>query len=215
MLAAFGLTGSAVRLRGGQGTSWRVGDVVLKPGVDAEIQEWLGTELATVEQRGFRLPAVHRAVDGSWVVEGWAAHEALDGLDDVRAPDWRQLIDSARALHAVTARLRRPGFIDRRSDPWAVADRAAWGEIPRRVPLRRSPAVCCSAPSSCPLPRRTAWRSQPSAFGRHSTASAWEALVARTERRRASFSWAAGLSSRAGRARSAGAVRAVDTCCGS
>ncbi len=111
-----------------------MGDVVLKPGVEAEFQEWLGTELAPVDQQGFRLPAVRRAVDGSWVVQGWAAHEALVDLDESRAPDWRRLIDTARAFHAATAQLRRPGFLDRRTDPWALADRAAWGEAPRRVP---------------------------------------------------------------------------------
>jgi len=41
VLLAFGLRGRLVRLVGGQGTSWRVGDVVLKPGVDPGYQEWL------------------------------------------------------------------------------------------------------------------------------------------------------------------------------
>jgi hypothetical protein len=151
VLAAFGLTGPAVRLRGGQGTSWRVGDVVLKPGVDAEFQQWLGTELATVDQRGFRLPAVRRAVDGSWVVGGWGGQEALEGLEDVRGPDWSQLVDSARAFHAATAQLRRPGFLDRRSDPWAVADRAAWGESPRRVPALLADPVARLEAALAPL----------------------------------------------------------------
>lgn len=71
VLAAFGLVGPAVRLSGGQGTSWRVGEVVLKPHVDAAFQEWLGTQFATVQQRGFQLPTVLRAVGGDWVVHGW------------------------------------------------------------------------------------------------------------------------------------------------
>lgn len=137
VLAAFGLAGTAVPLTGGRGKSWRVGDAVLKPGVDPTFQEWLGTELATVEQRGFRLPAVRRALDGSWVVHGWAAHAALPGsTTEDRVPDWRGVIDAARALHASTAALARPAFLRDRTDPWARADRAAWGESPREVAPR-------------------------------------------------------------------------------
>jgi uncharacterized protein (TIGR02569 family) len=134
VLFAFGLRGTPVRLVGGQGTSWRVGDVVLKPLVDRVFQEWLGTEVADIPQRGFRLPAVRQAVDGAWVVEGWGGYSAIDGSTDARASaDWPAVINAARALHAATAALARPAFLDVRSDPWAVADRDAWGEIPRKV----------------------------------------------------------------------------------
>lgn len=134
VLAAFGLTGAAVRLPGGQGTSWRVGDVVLKPEVAPWFQEWLGTEVATVPQRGFRLPSVVRAADGAWVVDGWAAQSAVPGsaARDSTAT-WSSVLEASRAFHAATAALARPGFLDLRTDPWARADRAAWGEAPRTV----------------------------------------------------------------------------------
>lgn len=132
VLFAFGLRGTPVRLVGGQGTSWRVGDVVLKPLVDRVFQEWLGTEVADIPQRGFWLPAARRAVDGNWVVEGWAAHSAMVGSTTAGVgADWRAIINASRALHTATAALARPGFLNLRSDPWALADRDAWGEIPR------------------------------------------------------------------------------------
>jgi hypothetical protein len=68
------------------------------------------------------------------VVEGWAAQSAMPGAtcaEDVA--DWRAIVDAARALHAATAGLARPALLDRRTDPWALADRAAWGEAPRTV----------------------------------------------------------------------------------
>lgn len=135
VLMAFGLEGPAVRLRGGQGTSWRVGDAVLKPRVDPQFQEWLGTEVATIEQHGFRRPAVRRAVGGAWAVDGWGAQSAMTGstIVDGAGVDWRAVITVSRALHAATASLARPAFLDRRTDPWAVADRDAWGEVPRMV----------------------------------------------------------------------------------
>ena len=134
VLRGFGLHGPAVRLSGGQGTSWRVDEVILKPGVDPTFQEWLGTTLAGIEQLGFRLPTVHRAVDGSWVVHGWGAQSVLPGttVDDA-ATDWCTIVAACRALHSATAAVARPGFLDLRADPWASADRDAWGEAPRLV----------------------------------------------------------------------------------
>lgn len=129
-----------MRLASGQGTSWRVGDVVLKPQVDPAFQEWLGTDVAAIQQRRFRLPTVRRAVDGSWVVEGWGAQSAVAGsavagsavagsAGAASDAHWQAVIDAARALHAATAALARPAFMDLRTDPWAVADRVAWGEV--------------------------------------------------------------------------------------
>ncbi len=134
VLAAFGLVGGPVRLTGGQGTSWRVGQIALKPGVDPRYQEWLGTVVAGMEQRGFRLPTVRRAQDGAWVVLGWGAQSFLPG-STVREgmTDWGSIIDASRALHAATAALERPAFLDQRSDPWAWADRDAWSDPPRPI----------------------------------------------------------------------------------
>jgi uncharacterized protein (TIGR02569 family) len=134
VLAAFGLTGPARRLPGGQGMSFRVGAVVLKAQVDPWFQEWLGTDVAALRQQGFRLPTVRRAADGAWVVQGWAAQSTVPGTTTQDGPaHWPRIIDAARALHAATAPLARPAFLDLRTDPWARADRAAWGEVPQEV----------------------------------------------------------------------------------
>ncbi|MFL6152366.1 MAG: phosphotransferase [Ornithinibacter sp.] len=134
VLSAFGVVGPAVPLPGGRGASWRVGEVVLKPDVDAGFQQWLGTVVAGIDQQGFRLPVVRRADGGDWVVQGWGAQSMLPGATVDEGPaDWGAIITASRALHAATADLSRPAFLDLRSDPWAAADRAAWGETPRRV----------------------------------------------------------------------------------
>jgi len=38
------------------------------------------------------------------------------------------VIEAGRALHRALASLSRPDFLDTRDDPWARADRVAWGE---------------------------------------------------------------------------------------
>ncbi len=73
------MAGPGVRLPGGQGTTWRVGEVVFTPGVDAGFEEWLGTVVSEIEQHGFRLPVVRRADDGAWVVLGWGAQSMMPG----------------------------------------------------------------------------------------------------------------------------------------
>lgn len=130
VLAAFGLGGDdPVRVAGGQGTTWRLGTVMLKPGSDSRFQAWLAS-LTGIEQRGVRLAEVLAAGDGRWVVEGWGAQRMLPGRA-VAGPDapWESVIQAARAFHEAVASVPRPTFLDARTDAWAVADQAAWGEV--------------------------------------------------------------------------------------
>jgi hypothetical protein len=141
VLQAFGLRGEPSQLPGGQGTTWRVADVVLKPRSDPVVQAWLGTELATVDQIGFVLPAVVRAADGRWVVDGRGATTLLPGSSsETLVIDWLKLLAAGRAFHRATRDLARPTWLVDRSDWWAQADRAAWDErsmdvIPPLQPL--------------------------------------------------------------------------------
>ena len=125
--AAFALTGSPSRLPGGQGTCWRVGDAVLKPGQDPAEASWLAEVFADLAGPGFRVPRPVRAVDGSWVVAGWAAWAWVDGEPDPLAR-WPELVAVSRAFHAALAGRGRPRWVGRGTSPWAVADRVAWGE---------------------------------------------------------------------------------------
>lgn len=129
VLDAFGLQGQARPLPGGQGASWLVGDVVLKPGCDAQMQEWLGTDVARVSQDGFSLPDVLQARDGRWVVEGWGAITALTGVSSESGDvDWVDVVHAGRALHPALADLARPPWLSARTDLWARADAATWRE---------------------------------------------------------------------------------------
>ncbi|KRE61209.1 hypothetical protein ASG78_12795 [Nostocoides sp. Soil756] len=142
MLDAFGLRGDPVPLPGGSGPVWRVGGVVLKPGTDPAHQRWLGEVLATVEQRGFRLAEVRPTPDGAWVVDGWGAQSVLAGVPAHEGPpDWSAVVAASRDLHRASRHLERPALLDARTDAWAVADRAAWGEADPAVPAVARPLV--------------------------------------------------------------------------
>ncbi|WP_430480393.1 aminoglycoside phosphotransferase [Streptomyces sp. P11-1] len=129
VLDAFGLRGVPEPLTGGQGRSVRVGGAVLKPaeGVEGE-SEWAASVLERLPRgAGFRVPRPLRSADGDAVVDGWTAAEFLDGRTGPQR-QWSGVLAAGRALHDALREEPRPEFLDRRTHPWAVADRVAWGE---------------------------------------------------------------------------------------
>ncbi len=73
-----------------------------------------------------------RSAGGSWTVDGWAVSKLLD---DWHEPGrWSEILLAGRALHAAVAGMPPPPFQAQRRDPWALGDRAAWGELEVAVP---------------------------------------------------------------------------------
>jgi uncharacterized protein (TIGR02569 family) len=130
VLAAFGVAGSAlVALEGGQSTSWRAGDLVLKPAQsDPDELAWQARVFSQIRQDGFRLAQPRPAADGSWSVDGWSAADFAPGRHRQRR--WLDIIAVGDRLHRALRSVRRPAFLRRRSDRWSTADSVAWGEIP-------------------------------------------------------------------------------------
>jgi uncharacterized protein (TIGR02569 family) len=129
-MAAFGVGGPATRLPGGQGRSWHVGPAVLKPlDMHPAAIAWQSAALTAIDGLAtFRVAPPLRSRDGEWVVSGWTAwrYEPGDHIPD----RWREVIEIGRQFHAALSDQPRPGWLDTRSDVWAVADRVAWGEQP-------------------------------------------------------------------------------------
>ena len=123
-----GAPGSLVRLPGGQGGSWRAGDVVLKLAGPDSAAPWLGPALQDMPSNpGFRLarPLVSRR--GTWTVQGWEATEWLAGRH--QPGRWRDAIAVSEAFHHAVREhvLERPAAIAS-SNAWGVGDRVAWRE---------------------------------------------------------------------------------------
>ncbi|MEU4501704.1 aminoglycoside phosphotransferase [Streptomyces sp. NPDC024089] len=76
---------------------------------------------------GFRVPLPLRAADGRSVVDGWAAGGFLAGETGPQG-HWGGVLGAGRAFHAALRQVPRPDFLERRTHPWAVGDRVAWGE---------------------------------------------------------------------------------------
>jgi uncharacterized protein (TIGR02569 family) len=129
VLQAFGATAEPVALEGGQGQSWVVGDIVLKP-LDLRESElaWQADVLRSVRCDGFRVSRPVRSHSDTLVIDGWCAWERVEGRHEDRR--WPEIIAAGERFHAALAAFPRPDFIATRSNNWSVADRVAWGEGP-------------------------------------------------------------------------------------
>ena len=128
VLAAFGAAGAdPVPLAGGTGTAWRAGDFVLKPLDMAEdALAWQCAVLGGLEPAGVRVAAPLRTAGGALTAAGWTAWPHLAGRHE---PRWPEILAAGEALHAALRDVPRPhAILDARTDRWARADRAAWGE---------------------------------------------------------------------------------------
>jgi uncharacterized protein (TIGR02569 family) len=129
VVAAFGRGADATPLPGGQGRSWVAGAMVLKPlELSLEELEWQADLLSRFSSTAVRVAPPRRALDGSLAVDGWTAWEYVTGKHAARR--WFDVLRAGDAFHAALAREPRPAFLDRRTDPWSVGDRVAWGELP-------------------------------------------------------------------------------------
>ena len=132
VLDLFAAEGVLEPLPGGQGTSWRAGDLVLSPGHHeseawlAPVQARLAVRLDERSPRLLRLALPVPARDGSLTADGWAATRFEPGTTPCR--DLPTLRATAHLLHAhlATAVPERPDGLDRRTDRWAVAGRRAY-----------------------------------------------------------------------------------------
>ena len=94
--------------------------------------------LSAASPVGVRLARPVPTHEGAWTCAGWSATRLLSGRvpDRSRLSTWVDVIEAGRAFHRAICHLPRPHCLVERTDPWALADRAAWGEHePRYLPV--------------------------------------------------------------------------------
>jgi uncharacterized protein (TIGR02569 family) len=129
VLAAFGTDGDPIAMGGGEGMSFRAGDLVLKRVHDADEAEWTQALLSRTEQDGFCIPEPVHTNEGRWVHHQWSASRFVDHLRPA-APLWRDIADAGLRFADAAEGVRDRGdeSLAGRTHRWAVADRVAWGE---------------------------------------------------------------------------------------
>lgn len=140
VLDAFGATAIPQPLSGGKGGTWRSGDLVLKPAEgEAEALWRAGILSALPGDPAFRMARPVAAHDGRWLVRGWEASRFVAGIAVPTRVD--EVVRVGERFHAALAHVPRPSFLDRRTDPWAHADRLAWDEPVPDGATRPSPLL--------------------------------------------------------------------------
>ncbi len=88
VLTEYGLMGSPVPLPGGQGTTWRVGEAVIKPlDMEPSLVQWHGALLSRFDGRyDFRVSVPLQTTAGLWTTNGWMAWRYQPGAHVPRWP---------------------------------------------------------------------------------------------------------------------------------
>ena len=96
VLRAFDASGKPVRLPGGQGSTFVVGDLVLKPVADADEARWIAEVLENLVADGFRVPRPVHAQNGDWVAGAWTGWTLLEGEHRLWGGPWSEAIKTSR-----------------------------------------------------------------------------------------------------------------------
>ena len=139
VLKAFGIRGTPEVLQGGQGTTFRVGDIVFKPTHNEVETIWVIEVLSGMVDAGVRVPTYLSSDGGDVLVDGWMAYEFLPG--EMVKGHWEEKRMVLEQFHGALKDVPPPPFFAQRDDPWALADFMAWGEMPIDCHLRLEPAV--------------------------------------------------------------------------
>jgi uncharacterized protein (TIGR02569 family) len=128
ILRAFDVSGKPVRLVGGQGTSYLVDGVVLKP-IDNEVEAcWIADIYNNLDSSEFRVAKPVRAKNNSWVFDKWVAYNFING--EHLKNKHSETVEISKVFHKALEKIPKPSFLEGSDDAWAIADRIAWEESP-------------------------------------------------------------------------------------
>jgi uncharacterized protein (TIGR02569 family) len=127
ILLAFQCGGREHALPGGEGRSIHVGGCVFKPVENVQRYNWSCDLLLRLPKKGFRIAEPCRALDGSFVYNGWGASTFEPG--ETAQDCWAEKLATARLFHSELDGLplspMPPG-----DDRWSRAHEIAWQHAP-------------------------------------------------------------------------------------
>jgi hypothetical protein len=124
ILNAFNLNGELKPLKGGQNTSVRVNDAVLKPvGDNVQVNEWLLGILNEIDPYKYRLAKPVISNDGTFIYNGWCCTRFEPG--EHRDGDIKNKLEVSRLFHHDLADIDITN-IPIGDDPWSVSQGIVW-----------------------------------------------------------------------------------------
>jgi uncharacterized protein (TIGR02569 family) len=114
------------KLQGGQNTSVKAGQVVLKPIEDVERYCWLASQLEPIQSTSLRIAKPIRSKRGNWIEDGYGATEFI--VCKFHANRMTEKLAVAQEFHDITKEIKKPIAFDSWLTPWSKASRVAWRE---------------------------------------------------------------------------------------
>ncbi len=122
---AFGSSVEPVRLAGGQGTTYRAGEIVLKPAEGDDGGAWAAELFDSLpESADVRFARPIKSVRGSWIHDGYVAWSFLSG-DHIKG-QYGDKLKASRAFHSLLSNAPKPLFVGSASSSWLAADLVVW-----------------------------------------------------------------------------------------
>ncbi|TJY42564.1 hypothetical protein E5161_06830 [Cohnella pontilimi] len=133
ILQSFMLFGDPVQLSGGQNTSIKVGNAVIKPVDNKEQTEWVSNVIYNLDPQGYRVSKPIRSIFGTFVHNGWACTQYEPGKDTMGRVKEKLLV--SRLFHRDLAAVRFHDF-PYHVNPWSKGHRIAWqsDKLPMDIP---------------------------------------------------------------------------------
>ncbi|MEK3886861.1 hypothetical protein [Bacillus sp. FSL K6-3431] len=125
ILKSFNVNGEIIPLKGGQNTSVRVNNAVLKPVEGVLHSEQLFTIIDSINPQGYRLSKPIKSNKGTFVTEGWGCATFERGREVYG--QIKEKLHVARLFHHDLANIKYKYF-SQVDNPWSKAHRIAWQE---------------------------------------------------------------------------------------
>jgi hypothetical protein len=124
----FGCDAEPVLLTGGHGTTYRCGDIILKPVTDnTEANEIADIVANSTPTDKIRIPRPLKSKSGEWISDNFVAWEYLIG-EDMEGEYETKIAICDWFSNTVNSSVK-PKFLDSADHAWAMADKVSWGEI--------------------------------------------------------------------------------------
>ncbi|OCA88434.1 hypothetical protein A8F94_24555 [Bacillus sp. FJAT-27225] len=123
VLRSFNVNGEITPLKGGQNTSVRVNNVVLKPVEDVLHSERLFKIISSINPQGYRLSKPIKSNKGTFVSNGWGCTNFERG-QEVNG-QIKEKLRVSRLFHRDLSNIRYKDF-SQVDNPWSKAHRIAW-----------------------------------------------------------------------------------------
>jgi uncharacterized protein (TIGR02569 family) len=132
VLEAFNLKGNIEPLSGGQNTSVKINDVVLKPVDNDSYCEWVSNVISKIDPQGYRISKPIKSKLGTFIYEGWCCTRYEPGEN--AEGNVSSKLKAARLFHSDLAKVdfsNRP----KSNDPWSKAHEVAWQreQLPKEI----------------------------------------------------------------------------------